>query len=543
MRRFLCTTLLALSLASPAFATLSSTMVWEIRQTATAGGVNGGGYNASGSNPGIDYSQQDAAQFNLTLVTTAGADNVILTAAAVTNMNRNIAHVISGTSFTAGWYEITNVTPGVSIELDRACATGAGSGGVVNIGGAMSLNSTLDSELFSSFVAGNSVWQKAGTYVTVEPITGTGGSTTSNIKWRGYNTTRGDAPTGSNRPTINVSAQTFIIGASWTISDLIIAGTTATTQVLIVGTDSRIRNCKITCSSTVAGKNAVTLAAGCATFNCEFVSQNGRAIDCGGASDILIYGTYLHDSDIGVNGSAGSGITVVNCLFEDCKTAGFTISATAARSWILNSTFHGGIATPKGIGVRSTGAAATSLRIYGNIFNGLTTGIEIATAAQDSIVENYNDFFNCTTPRTLIATGENSITTNPAFSGVTQITGSTASTATVTLTQSGGDFSSVTDNVDYVRVETGTSVTPGIYLITGHSGTTLSVNNSMGTSGAADVTYVIYTGHNFGITASLPGFPGAFNSNASETTGFMQMGAVQKVSSGGGGGSSAFVFP
>lgn len=524
----------------PAWATITSTMVWELRQTATAGNLNGGGFKPGAS--GTDYSLQDAAQYNLTSVTTAGADGTLLSASAATDMVGNVAHVVSGANFTAGWYEIISVVAGVSITLDRNAATAAGASGVVNIGGAMSMGSTLDSDLFSAVVAGNKIWMKnSQSYTGGENITGTAATTTLNITWDGYNSTRGDAPTGSNRPKISLGTTTATMGTAWNVEHIWIAGAGVASQVLALGADCRMYNCKVTCSSTAANKDAILLGSGNSILDCEVVSQNGRCIDGGGGSNDHIYGCYLHDSDLGVNCSAGSGIVVNFCVFENMKTAGYTSSATAARNWIKRCTFYGANTTAVGIGCRTTGATAGTTQFLNNIYYGLITGIEIATVQQDAVYENFNDFNNNTTARTLCAVGPNSITTAPAFAGATQITGSTATTSGSTLTQSGGDFSAVTDNIDYVRVVSGTGVTVSTYLITGHAATTLTTNNALGTSSGGDVVYVVYTGHNFYPTANLVGFPSVLNSSASETTGFPIMGAIQKGSASAVGSSSVFL--
>lgn len=39
-------------------------------------------------------------------------------------------------------------------------------------------------------------------------------------------------------------------------------------------------------------------------------------------------------------------------------------------------------------------------------------------------------------------------------------------------------------------------------------------------------------------SSSTAGYPGAFNSNGSETTGYITIGAVEKTESGGGGGGT-----
>ncbi len=139
---------------------ISSTIVWRVQATATAANANGGGFKPGAS--GTDYSQQNAAQYNLTGMTTAGVTAILLTASASADMVGNIAHIISGTNFTVGWYEITSVSPGVSITLDRNCASGIGALGAVNIGGAISLGSSTTNQTDTNWAAvpisGNTIY-------------------------------------------------------------------------------------------------------------------------------------------------------------------------------------------------------------------------------------------------------------------------------------------------------------------------------------------------------------------------------------------------
>jgi hypothetical protein len=99
----------------------------------------------------------------------------------------------------------------------------------------------------------------------------------------------------------------------------------------------------------------------------------------------------------------------------------------------------------------------------------------------------------------------------------------------------------VADGVDLLRVVSGTGVTVGIYLITAHTATTLTVNNPLGTSSGGDVVWVVTTGHNFGIGTNLKalGFPGTFGT---ESTSYLDIGAVQRQEAGGGGGSGGGNF-
>ena len=77
---------------------LSSLIEWEIR---TGGSdTNGGGFKSGAT--GQDYSQQNAAQYALTGLTTAAANAIILTTSAATDPFTNAAGGNFGLNATAG---------------------------------------------------------------------------------------------------------------------------------------------------------------------------------------------------------------------------------------------------------------------------------------------------------------------------------------------------------------------------------------------------------------------------------------------------------
>jgi hypothetical protein len=176
---------------------LSATIVWEVRSAGNAN--NGGGYKTGYS--GTDFSQQDAAQYALTSVTTAGADAILLHADAADDMVGNVARIVSGTNFTVGYYEIISVVAGVSITLDRTCTTGAGSAGVVNIGGALAAIGNLGSATAGLGAApGNLICVKAdGTYsLGASDAWSVPATATLPIRIEGYKTTRPTATTSGD---------------------------------------------------------------------------------------------------------------------------------------------------------------------------------------------------------------------------------------------------------------------------------------------------------------------------------------------------------
>ena len=203
---------------------LSAAIVWELRATASANNVNGGGFKAGAS--GTDYSQQDAAQLNPTDLACADTSTTLTSAAGgfTAAMVGNVIHITAGTNFVVGWYEITAYTNANTVTIDRTAASAGlnASAGTGYVGGAMSLNSALDSDFFSAVVPGNTIWMKNGSFTMGESFTGGNNGTAANpIFLKGYNATRGDDPTGTNRPTLTEGALSFWLGQYWQARNII----------------------------------------------------------------------------------------------------------------------------------------------------------------------------------------------------------------------------------------------------------------------------------------------------------------------------------
>lgn len=512
--------------------TISANAVWEVRDTATAGNVNGGFFVTGAS--GNDYSQQNAAQYALTGLTSAGAGATILTASAAADMVGNGLYIVSGTNFTTGWYEITGVSAGVSITTDRNCTTGIGSSGVANVGGALSLASTLDDDAFEAFVGGNTVYVKNGTYTIGESISVASTSSTAIVPVNliGYDSTRGDDPRGSTRPLFVCGANTFALGQYWIVRGIQCTITTA--GGLTMGTGGALNYCKVINTSPTSGRSAISPVSECTLFGCEAVSLTGQAVTT--ALGLSMLGCYIHDSATGVLTGTGTGrFSIVNCIFETIRDVGVDFALTSTGAIIESSTFYGVEAKSPGLAIR-IGAAAANVRLYNNIFYGWTTGVGQTGSQLKANYGAYNCFYNNTADATNYTLDSTDITLDPQFVGANQINGSTATTSGSVLTQSGGDFSSVTDNVDIVRVVSGTGVTTGRYIITSHTSDTITVSGTLGTSSAGNVVWVITVGHNFAVGANMKaaGYPGAFS--GSESTGYLDIGGVQRQEPGAGGG-------
>ena len=484
---------------------LPATGVIEIRSTATANNVNGGGFNSARG--GTDYTLQNAAQLNPTDLTSVLASTTITSAIGgfTSVMVGNYIHITAGTNFVAGWYEIVTFTNANNVVVDRACTvTADGSAGVGYVGGAMSLNSTLDDDLFEIAIAGNVFYIKAGAYTLNESVSiAVAGSVSLEIKIEGYNTTRGDNPTEANRPSIAFGANTFKLGNYWTIKNVSMTGT-GTNMLQGADTFSRVINCKIRNSTSTAGINAIFLNGNnCFIFKSEVISYRGAAITNNDTRNSFL-GCYLHDSNKGIRFTYLDYNThITNCIVSDNVHSNIIVESgnTADNILIQGNTIYGA-ENKLGVGINFAGTI-TRPRVFNNIISGCVTGVTHPTAGQTTGFDDYNDYNNNTTDVTNWTKGSNDIAVNPAFTSVAQLTGSTATTSGSVLTQSGGDFSTVTDNVDFVYIKSGTGVTVGKYMITSHTSDTVTLDIAPGTNATADKVWQITTGHNFMPTGAI----------------------------------------
>lgn len=172
---------------------LPNTIVWEVRPGAGAD-TAGGGYDPGST--GTDFSQQNAAQYALTGVTSSGSGNTVLTASAAADMVGNIAQGISGTNLVAGFYKVVSVVAGVSITFGTnnsagSIASGIIAAGVINIGGALATISAT----IAAIQPGNTIWVKnSGTYTitTAQAINVDNTGQLTPLSIIGYGSSRGD---------------------------------------------------------------------------------------------------------------------------------------------------------------------------------------------------------------------------------------------------------------------------------------------------------------------------------------------------------------
>ena len=296
---------------------LNAAIVWEVRTTGNAN--NGGGFKTDAT--GTDYSQQDSAQYALTLCTTAAANAIILNSNAAAVMVGNVCQVISGTNFTPGFYEIISVVAGVSITVDRNCTIAAGASGVVNVGGALGHPNTIGAVA----VAGNTIWIKSGTYVK-QGSNAYVLSYNSNCTWKGYASTRGDNPTGDTRP--------YFDGANNTtncISAAVDTGIMLCNIRVGIATSDGITDNNASGNSFlnyVSSKNNGGSGFSMSAFNavaCESANNTSYGFcDSGGyRSTGYYYGCYVHDNSAAGFYQINQGQNVFFCISESNSGTGF----------------------------------------------------------------------------------------------------------------------------------------------------------------------------------------------------------------------------
>ena len=231
--------------------------------------------------------------------------------------------------------------------------------------------------------------------------------------------------------------------------------------------------------------------------------------------------------------SSTSSVFVVGNIIANNVNAGIQTAATAPAFVFISGNTIYGAENKLGTCVNLI-TGVTSIILQNNIIVGCVNGVSHADT-QNIGVDDYNAYYNNTTDVANWVKGPHDSVLNPTFTSVAQLTGSTATTSGSVLTQTGA-FSTVTDNVDYLYLVSGTGITAGIYGITAHTDDTVTLNIAPGTNATADKVWQITTGRNFALGTNLQalGFPGAFPAGLS--TGYLDIGAVQRQEAGSGGG-------
>lgn len=440
---------------------LPATLVWEIRPTNGTANA-GGGFDPSVASPGTDFSQQNAVQVAYTDLV-IGASNTLTSAATPftsADVGNNIA-ITSGTGFTAGIYNIRSYSA-AAVTLDRSPGTLASTGGVGNLGGARNGLNQGTTKVQASVVAGNKIWIKNEAWN--EAITMSVSGTTDNpITYEGYNSTRGDAPTGSNRPRNN-RASAAGNAISGNVADNIYKNIWVSNCGSTGGWTNTASSAFINCRS--SNNTGYGFNLGGLKINCEADNNTTNGFNNASATQRGMHGCYSHDnSTSGINVQSVSE-TISFSIFESNASHGVTASS-GSYSQFINCTINGNTgASTDGINTSTTPAG--NLFYNNTITNNGRYGVN-ATGGNSAICDNNNYYGNGTAARNNFPTGPNDVALDPGYTN-----------------EAGGDFS-------------------------------------------------------IGTNLKALGFPGLFPSGTS--TGYLDIGAVQRQEpAGGGGGESVYSF-
>lgn len=321
---------------------LSGSTVWEIR---TAGSdTNGGGFVAGAS--GTDFSQQNSkntvgSNISTTDAVANGTTTITSATAAFTSaIVGNIVFFSGGSgSIAAQWRQVTAFTNSTTITIDATIASSTGL--TMNIGGAMASLGAVAAVM----VASNTVWVKAGTYTVTSASAVSGGcwsgGSKSTYMLAGYNTSRGDNPTGTNRPLLQasgISAFTLISmgsGSSYVLANMQVDGASLTSArgINSPGSNTVVVNCSaVNCTNSgiIAQSARRCVVTGCATTGNAF-SITASASDCTAYANT-------------VSAFAASGAALVRCIAAantGTTSIGFTAPVSANNCVAYGNGSHG----------------------------------------------------------------------------------------------------------------------------------------------------------------------------------------------------------
>jgi len=524
---------------------LAATTIWELRTTGAASNLCGGGFNPANTGnsggPGTDYSQQNSPQYHFTDLASANGTS---STPSVTSASHsfvgadcgNLLYISAGTNWTTGWYEIVSVSGGAAV-LDRACGTSATlSSGTWYVGGALS-DGTISPLGNTGAVAGNTVYVKSGTWTPSANWNWSSqimGTSTGTIQGQviGYQATRGDNPTGSNRPQVNFgSGAVFLTGSYCTWANLCFKSAHANSSegtAFINGGHGQVFNCKFVNTYTGATNIPAFGTQNNLLFvGCEFVSYFGYGYNLTTNNIVTFLNCWFHDSPYGIwtnYTGAAVNLNAAGCTFSGCTQASINLSSGGSFyvALFLNNTFFGGISVPIGIGLNIPGTYGKIFSVLNSVFYGLVTGM----VADSGDYENYNNYYNNTTDVSGITKGPNSIALNPGFLNVGQyVNQGTVTSSGSVMTDTGAAFTNVVPGRDYLYVSAMTGGSgAGIYGITANTSTTITTDNSLGTGSA--ITYSIIYGQNFAVGANMAN---AGNSNLGNPnmTSYVDIGGAQ----------------
>lgn len=378
---------------------------WEVRAAGAA--VNGGGFYDRDPGTSVDYTQQDAAEGTWTNLSSDGAGTAITDDDAGGNftaaMVGNTIHMAAGGGFSAGFYEIVTFSGVNDVVIDRSAGASASSGAGV-VGGAVSEIDDLKDPGWM-FTIGNTIWVKAGTYtLTAHLSIQYGGSASLRLSVLGYNSSRGDNPTGNDRPLFAGGANYYVEMGNYQVTKNFRIEGSYGGAILRVDSYSYTQNCSViqTTASTWVG-GIQTWGANAVIIDCEVVNTNGWAIFAENDVGTLVHGCYIHDSKGGI-AIAGSGC-IVFTICDTCSDYGIRVYVNLG--FIMNCVLYN-------CGVGIDGVTYLNWHVHNCIITGCTTGVQ-KTTLNTSWYLNYNNWYGNTSDVTNVLKGDQATAVDPLF--------------------------------------------------------------------------------------------------------------------------------
>lgn len=377
---------------------------WEFQTTGD--NTNGGGFYNATPGTSVDLALANTPVTFTDLVIDAATNTNITSAARpfTTADAGNIINITSGVNFTVQRVQIVSVS-GAIATCDKAVGTTSSTGGNGKMGGAFAIPTAA---LLQLSIVGNTIWMKTGTYALTEsfdPGAGTWGWYAPKII-SGYNTTRGDNPTGTNRPVIAAGAYAVTNGRYNIMKNIIITGTSD--PLFNIYYNSTGINCKVTNQSTSADRVAIRFD-GNYMATCDASSVSGMALFHTSAGIVRL--NRLHDSRTGCSmGNANESVLCDN-IIHNCSTYGLKLTNYDQR--VVGNTLYGS-STPYGIGINGSGNHYYQV-ITDNIIYGWATGINNTTNDVTITSSERNNFYNNSTDVVNFTKGSSDIALDPQF--------------------------------------------------------------------------------------------------------------------------------
>jgi hypothetical protein len=414
MRRLLLCAILGLLLTVRlCSAAIGAGAMWEVRPT-NGDNTFGAGFDSTIPSAGTDYTQQTTAQLSLTDITHTGGSTTItsVTGGFTAAMIGNALRMNSGTNVTVGWYFITGVTDTNTATLDRSMNAGSTTNGAGKVGGAtQSISLQATTTLGGVLVAGNTVYVKNEAWNEAIVLL-TAGSLASPLTMEGYNTTRGDAPTGSNRPHNNkagVGVPLTAATTSWLFRHLWFSHSAGKGVENASGSLTGFVNVRSSNNATIG----FNLGQQTSLVGCEADTNTQTGVTLTG-TPALVYASYIHGNTTNGINVGGFGSTIVGNIITANAANG--INNPGAFTVIIGNTVDGNTgASTDGIGNGNTNTTSGSV-IMNNVFSNNGRDGARYSGASNGIVWDYNDYYgNAGTARTNVPTGTHDLALDPSF--------------------------------------------------------------------------------------------------------------------------------